>query len=189
MFGMGHWKDERGSNLLDTGAPFYDTYETADGRYVAIAAIEPQFYRQFRQRAGLLEDADLDRQLDRSTWPAMRAKLTALFRSRTQSQWCALFEGSDACIAPVLSLSDAPSYEHNQDRGAFVLVGGLLQPAPAPRYSHTPTAKPAPPPGMGRDSRAILHSLGYEAAQIEALLREQVVAADEPITTSPDPSA
>ena len=140
--GAGQWQDARGTNLLDTGAPFYDSYETADGKYVAIGALEAQFWRELRQRLGADGEALPADHMDRAGWPAIRATLDALFRTRTQRQWSELFEGSDACFAPVLSLADAPHHPHNRARGTFVTVDGVLQPAPAPRYSRTPLATP-----------------------------------------------
>jgi alpha-methylacyl-CoA racemase len=141
---MDDWRDERGVNLLDTGAPYYDTYETADGKYVAIGALEPQFYQALRERTGLAADPDFDRQADRANWPTLRRKLTNLFKSRTRDEWCEMMEGTNACLTPVLSMTEAPSHPHNRERGTFVEVAGVLQPAPAPRFSATP----APPPVM-----------------------------------------
>lgn len=142
---IGQWRDERGVNLLDTGAHFYDSYETADGKFVSIGSIEPQFYAQLRQVAGLAEDTDFDAQMDPRKWPALKEKLTALFKTRTRSQWCELMEGTDICFAPVLSLAEAKDHPHNVARQTFVDVGGLQQPAPVPRYSVTVSDPPKPP--------------------------------------------
>ena len=142
---IGHWKDERGVNLLDTGAHFYDSYQTADGKFVSIGSIEPQFYAQLRQIAGLVEDTDFDAQMDPRQWPALKDKLTALFKTKTRSQWCELMEGTDICFAPVLSLTEAKEHPHNVARETFVDVGGLMQPAPAPRYSVTVSDPPKRP--------------------------------------------
>lgn len=142
---IGHWKDERGVNLLDTGAHFYDSYETADGKFVSIGSIEPQFYAQLRQIAGLVDDTDFDAQMDPRQWPALKDKLTALFKTKTRSQWCELMEGTDICFAPVLSLTEAKEHPHNVARETFVDVGGLMQPAPAPRYSVTVSDPPKRP--------------------------------------------
>ena len=142
----GAWDDARGVNLLDTGAPFYDTYETADGRYVALGAIEPQFYARFRALAGIDQDPGFDAPEDRSRWPAQKRALATLFRTRSRDDWTALFEGSDACVAPVLTMSEAVAHPHNASRGAFLEVAGAIQPAPAPRYSRTPCDSPRPPP-------------------------------------------
>jgi alpha-methylacyl-CoA racemase len=134
---LGLWNDRRGTNLLDGGAPFYDAYETADGEYIAVGAIEPQFYAELLQRCGL--DADeLPAQNDRDAWPAMKERFTALFRTRTRAEWCELLEGTDACVSPVLSLDEARRHPHNAARGTFVEAFGVPQPAPAPRFSRTP---------------------------------------------------
>jgi len=128
------WTDARGTNILDGGAHFYDVYETADGLYVALGAIEPQFYALFRETLGLADDPAFDAQLDRAAWPALNQKLDALFRTRTRAEWCALMEGTDICFAPVLSMAEAPAHPHAVARGAFIERAGVVQPAPAPRY-------------------------------------------------------
>ena len=133
----GIWADERGVNLLDTGAHFYDTYETADGKWISIGSIEPQFYALLRELAGLADDPDFDAQMDRAAWGPLKAKLTALFLTRTRDEWCALMEMTDVCFAPVLSMAEAPAHPHNAARGTFIEAGGVMQPAPAPRYSVT----------------------------------------------------
>lgn len=139
---MGRWADKRGVNLLDTGAHFYDTYETADGRHVAIGSIEPQFYAELRRLTGLTDDGRFDAQMDPSAWPELKAELTKIFLTKTLDEWCALMEGTDVCFAPVLSMSEAPDHPHNQARQTFVEVDGVIQPAPAPRYSRTPNDPP-----------------------------------------------
>ena len=144
----GAWRDERGVNMLDTGAPFYDTYETSDGEYIAIGAIEPQFFDELRVRAGFQDDSDFDRRLDPQSWPQLKEKLTALFLRQTRAEWCALLEYTDVCFAPVLSMAEAPQHPHNAVRGTFIELDGVTQPAPAPRYSLTPCATPAPPRPM-----------------------------------------
>lgn len=149
------WRDERGVNLLDTGAHFYDTYATADGRHIALGAIEPQFYALFRRLAGLEADPDMDGQMDAARWPRLKEKLTALFATRTRNEWCRLLEGTDACFAPVLSMSEAPAHPHNRERGTFVELDGVMQAAPAPRYSLTPLEAPVlarPAPVLRKDS-------------------------------------
>jgi alpha-methylacyl-CoA racemase len=146
LLAAGLWSDRRGVNLLDGGAPFYSVYETADGRHLAVGALEAGFYAELLERVGL-DDADLPGQLDRDGWPVLRERLAALFRTRTRDQWCRLLEGTDACVAPVLSLAEAPAHPHNQVRNTFVEVGGVVQPAPAPRFSRTPCARPEPPVG------------------------------------------
>jgi alpha-methylacyl-CoA racemase len=144
MYGFaanGWWNTERGTNMLDGGAHFYDTYRCADGRHVAIGAIEPQFYATLRERCGLTDPA-FDAQMDPSAWPLLKKKLEALFATKTRDAWCALLEGSDACFAPVLDWDEAPLHAHNVARETFVTVDGVLQPAPAPRFSRTPASTP-----------------------------------------------
>ena len=142
---IGQWQDERGVNLLDTGAHFYDTYETADGKYISIGSIEPQFYAQLRRVANLEDDAEFDAQMNPKQWPGLKAKLTALFKTKSRSQWCDLMEGTDICFAPVLSLTEAKQHPHNIERQTFVDVEGMEQPAPAPRYSVTVSDPPKRP--------------------------------------------
>jgi alpha-methylacyl-CoA racemase len=166
---MGIWADERGVNMLDTGAHFYDTYECADGKYVSIGSIEPQFYALLRKLTGLDADPEFDAQMDRAAWGPLKAKLTALFRTKTRDEWCAIMETTDVCFAPVLSMAEAPAHPHNVARGTFVEVGGHLQPAPAPRYSATATAAPTAPPPTGADTDALLAGLGYDGGRIAAL--------------------
>jgi alpha-methylacyl-CoA racemase len=143
LLAAGLWSDRRGANLLDGAAPFYSVYETADGRHLAVGALEPRFWADLLERVGLAGE-DLPAQLDRSAWPTLRDRLAAVFRTRTRDDWCRLLEGTDACVAPVLSLLEAPTHPHNQARGTFVEVGGVTQPAPAPRFSRTPCALPTP---------------------------------------------
>lgn len=140
--GAGLWRDERGVNLLDTGAHFYDTYETADGGWISLGAIEPQFYARFRALTGLDQDTDFDAQMDARRWPVLKTKLEVLFKTRTRDEWCALLEEAGVCFAPVLSMAEAPHHPHNAARGTFVEAGGVVQPAPAPRYSRTPNDSP-----------------------------------------------
>jgi alpha-methylacyl-CoA racemase len=134
----GRWKDGRDSNLLDGGAHFYGTYQCKDGEFIALGAIEPQFYAELRELAGLT-DPGFDRQMDPKSWPAMKEKMTAIFQTKTRAEWCAIMEGTDACFAPVLSLSEAPDHPHMAERKIFVTHAGVRQPAPAPRFSRTPS--------------------------------------------------
>ncbi len=166
---QGIWRDQRGVNLLDTGAHFYDTYECADGKFVSIGAIEPQFYAELRRLAGLADDPAFDVQLDPRVWPALKDALTALFKTKSRDAWCEILEGSDACFAPVLSMAEAPAHPHNAARGTFASIGEAVQPMPAPRYSATPTAVPTPAGAAGADGAALLASLGYDAARIAGL--------------------
>jgi len=155
MHSTGDWLDCRASNLIDGGAHFYGVYETADGKFMSVGAIEPQFYAILLDRLGLAADADFADQLDRTKWPALRQRLAALFRLKSREEWCAIFEHSDACVAPVMTLEEAPSHPHLVARGTLVTLNGVIQPAPGPRYSETPLAHPrssvplgAPAPGM-----------------------------------------
>jgi alpha-methylacyl-CoA racemase len=172
---MGLWQDRRGVNLLDSGAHFYDTYETSDGKYIALGAIEPQFYAAFLQRAGLQDDVDFQNQLTAPEWPNLKAKLTAHFKTKPRDTWCALFEGSDACVSPVLDMEEAPGHPHVKARRNFVEVGGVVQPAPAPRYSRSCNDMPTPPSLPGADSAAILADWDVPADQVAALRSAGVI--------------
>lgn len=163
---MGRWSDQRGTNLLDTAAHFYDTYETSDGRYVSLGAIEPQFYAEFRRVAGLT-DAKWDKQMDPRSWAALKDELSALFLTRTRDEWVAMFAGHDICFAPVLGFDEAPAHPHNVAREAFVIADGVQQPAPAPRYSSSTTI--APRMAGTRDDAAVLCGLGFDDDEIAAL--------------------
>ncbi len=149
----GGWHDRRGANMLDGGAHFYRTYRCADGKHLSVGAIEPQFYALLRQIAGLV-DPTFDAQRDQGAWPDLHAKAAAIFATKTRDEWTTLLEGTDACVAPVLSLAEAPLHRHLQARGTFVEVDGVSQPAPAPRFSRTPSA--IQPSAVGRDVTAIL---------------------------------
>ena len=175
LLAAGAWQEGRGRNVLDGGAPFYDTYTTADGRFMAVGALEPKFYGELLARLGL-DEAGLPAQYDRSGWPELRARFTEAFAGRTQAQWVEAFEGSDACVAPVVSPRDAPAHPHNAARGTFVDVGGVVQPAPAPRFARTPCGPPTPPVRPGTDTRAVLASLGLTPAEITVLRDSGAVA-------------
>jgi alpha-methylacyl-CoA racemase len=171
VYGMrasGTWQDKRGSNLLDGGAPFYDTYATADGRYVAVGALEPQFYAALLHGLGLT-GAGLPEQHDRDGWPVLRQRFAAAFASRTRAEWEQVFAGTDACVAPVLNMAEAPAHPHAATRGAFTEIGGVTQPAPAPRFGRTAAAEPAAPPRPGQDTDAVLAGLGLTAADVADL--------------------
>ncbi|MEG1451694.1 CaiB/BaiF CoA transferase family protein [Brevundimonas sp.] len=141
----GFWQDERGSNILDTAAAFYDVYETADGKHIAIGAIEPQFYALMLHGTGLSDDPLFAIQMDIANWPAQKAALAARIRTKTRDEWAAIFDGLDACVTPVLNMTEALAAPHNRDRNTFITIDGVDQPAPAPRYSATPCATPVPP--------------------------------------------
>jgi alpha-methylacyl-CoA racemase len=142
MKAAGTWSSQRGDNLLDGAAPFYDTYACADGKFVAVGALEPKFFAQLCELCGL-DDAFRDAQMDRSRWPLMKLRLADVFRTRTRDEWCALLEGTDACFAPVLDWDEAPAHAHNQARGTFLTAHGVVQPAPAPRFSRSAPGVPA----------------------------------------------
>lgn len=171
----GWWSTARESNLLDGGAPFYTTYETSDGRHMAVGALEPQFYAVLLE--GLeLGSEELPPQMDRAGWPTIRAVFAERFRRRSRDEWERHFAGSDACVAPVLTMDEAPSHPHNRQRGSFIEVGGVSQPAPAPRFSATPPNTPTQPVGPGEHSWAILAELGYSLEQAGKLRESGVVA-------------
>ncbi|RKS69023.1 alpha-methylacyl-CoA racemase [Actinomadura pelletieri DSM 43383] len=168
----GLWEDRRGVNLLDTGAPWYDVYETSDGRHMAVGALEPRFYAEFLRLLGLA-DEDLPAQHDRAGWPALRARFAAVFRTRTRDEWTEIFVPSDACVTPVLSLTEAADHPWNTSRGVFPDLAGHRQPAPAPRFSRTPTRTDGVPALPGGQSRAILDDLGFP--DTETLLKDGTV--------------
>jgi alpha-methylacyl-CoA racemase len=172
---MGMFTDERGTNLLDTGAHFYETYETKDGRHVAIGSIEPQFYAELLKRTGLAGEA-LPRQSDREAWPAMKERLTAIFKSKTRDEWCELMEGTDVCFAPVLTMGEAYQHPHNVARRTFVEVAGKLQPAPAPRFSRTAPEIASPPAHAGQHTEAALRDWGLSPADLAALRNAKAIA-------------
>jgi alpha-methylacyl-CoA racemase len=176
MYGLrahGSWSAARGANLLDGGAPFYATYACADGRFIAIGAIEPQFYARLLALAGASDPA-FGRQWDSGDWPALKDRFAALFATRTRDAWCALLEGTDACFAPVLDMDEAPHHPHNAARRTFVDVDGVTQPAPAPRFSRTP-GRAASVSAPGQDGAAILAGWGWDDAAIAALRRDNIV--------------
>ncbi|MDP9073336.1 MAG: CoA transferase [Actinomycetota bacterium] len=169
---MGLWRDERGVNLLDTGAPFYEVYQTADGGHVAVGALEPRFYAELVRLSGLGDNDDqgpLPDQMDQAAWPAMKQRLAALFRTRSRSEWCRVFEGTDACVTPVLGLGEAATHPHNQSRANFEQVAGIVQPSPAPRFGRTPGAISRPPPQPGQHTDEVLADWGIGDADAERL--------------------
>ena len=170
MLAAKRWTEERGANILDTGAPWYDVYETQDGQYVSIGSIETKFYEELLVRLGLAGEP-LPKQHDRKGWPELRARFTQVFKSRTRAEWCAAFEGSDACFAPVLTFSEARRDPHNVARKSFVAVADVEQPAAAPRYSRTPAGVRRAPPERGEGGRAALADWGFSGAQIERLVQ------------------
>jgi alpha-methylacyl-CoA racemase len=171
----GGWRDERGVNLLDGGAPFYDTYPTADGKFVAVGALEPQFFAALLAGLGLT-DADLPAQMDIAGWPVLRQRFAEVFAQRTRDEWASVFAGTDACVAPVLSPGEAAGHPHNSARRVFADIGGVSQPQPAPRFARTGADQPVPPVRPGSDTDAVLGGLGLRQAEIAGLRDRGVVA-------------
>lgn len=171
MLAAGLWADRRQANLLDGGAPFYAVYETLDGRHMAVGALEPPFFDALVERLGV----DVPSQLDTSGWPAMRTAFTLEFAKKSQEEWVRLFDGTDACVYPVRSLEEAREDPHVRSRQTFIDVGGVSQPAPAPRFSTTPTKAPEPPPAAGDHTDDILAALGYSDLEIGKLRMDEVV--------------
>jgi alpha-methylacyl-CoA racemase len=166
--GAGMWKDERRSNLLDGGAHFYDTYQCADGKWISIGSIEPQFYALLLEKTGIT-DPQFANQMSRDEWPELKAKLAAVLAKKTQAEWCEIMDATDICFAPVLDLEEAPKHAHNVARETFVTIEGVVQPAPAPRFSATPGAIQGPPPKIGAHNDEALSQWGFSAAEIETL--------------------
>jgi len=174
MAAMGfHDPSKRGTNLLDTGAHFYEVYETADGKHLSVGAIEPQFYAELLARLAL-DPSTLPRQMDRASWPVLKQRFAETIKQRTQAEWIAIFEGSDTCVAPVLSIHEAPAHPHNAARTAFVEIAGIQQPAPAPRFSRSEPSVPSPPSHPGADTDAGLADWGLSDEEIRALRDEGV---------------
>jgi alpha-methylacyl-CoA racemase len=171
MMAMGAWTDERGVNLLDTGAHFYEVYECADGKFLSVGAIEPQFYAELLTRTGLSDDPDFAKQNDRSMWPALKERLAVVIRAKTRDEWAEIFDGTDACVAPVLSLGEATTHSHTVARSTFVENDGVMQPAPAPRFSRTPGTIQRPPSHPGQHTDEVLAEWGVADADRLASLR------------------
>jgi alpha-methylacyl-CoA racemase len=165
----GIWNDGRGSNMLDTGAPFYEVYETSDGKWMAIGGIEAKFYAELLEGMGLTGDATLPPQMSRDEWPAMKQRFAEIFKTKTRDEWTAIYDGTDACVAPVLSPWEAHLHPHNQARNTFVEVEGVIQPGPAPRFSRTPSAVSKPPSLAGADTVTGLLEWGIEESTIAKL--------------------
>jgi len=176
MWSEGIWREARGTNMLDSGAPWYDVYETKDGKWVSIGSIEKRFYADLLRRLGLAREA-LPDQHDRNGWPLLRARFTEIFKSKTRSEWEHVFDGSDACFAPVLAISEVTKHPHNALRATFATRDGVQQPAPAPRFSRTTPELPAAPREAGSDTREILAAAGMSAADIERLEADGIVGA------------
>lgn len=176
MAGSGAFREQRGSNLLDGAAHFYDTYECADGKHICIGSIEPQFYALLLEKTGV-DKAQFAPQMDASQWPALKAELTRVFRTKTQAAWCELMEGTDVCFAPVLSIWEAPHHPHNKARSTFVDVDGMMQPAPSPRFSRTAPAIAHSAHAPGQDSERVLANCGFSPTEIADLKSRGVIPA------------
>ncbi len=168
MAAAGMWSEERGTNLLDTGAHFYDTFETRDGKYISIGSIEPQFYAELLEKLEL-GDEDLPPQMDKAGWAGLKERFEGLFKAKTRAEWCEIMEGSDVCFAPVLSMSEVADHPHIQFRKTFVEAHGLVQPAPSPRFSRTVPALDLPPAHAGQHSDEVLESFGFGTDEIAKL--------------------
>ena len=176
MKAMGVWNSERGSNMLDTGAHFYDAYETSDGKYISIGSIEPQFYALLLERSGFGEGEELPHPMDQSQWPVLKEKMVDMFKTRTRTEWCEIMEGTDICFAPVLSMDEAPDHPHMRHRETFVEVAGVTQPAPAPRFSRTEPVITRPPSFEGQHTEEVLESFGFSVDQIASLRAGNAIA-------------
>ena len=176
LYGDGLWQDERGVNLLDSGAHFYDTYETRDGKFISIGSIEPKFYALLLQHTDLEDDPDFKAQRDVSKWPALSEKLTAIFKMKTRDEWCEIIEMTDTCFAPVLSMAEAPNHPHNVARETFITVDGTVQPAPSPRMSATPAGIPVKGPQAGQDTDDILMSLGHNLGALKEMRASGIIS-------------
>ena len=174
MIGHG-FKDQRGSNMLDGGAHFYNTYQTKDDKYVCVGAIEPQFYAELVEKAGV-DASKFGPQMDAAQWPDFKEELAAVFKTKTRDEWCEVMEGSDVCFAPVLSVLEAPEHPHNKHRGTFVEVDGVAQPSPSPRFSRTAAQVSHAARKPGEDTRAVLSEVGLTTEEIDALQEQGVVA-------------
>ncbi|KRB93494.1 CaiB/BaiF CoA transferase family protein [Noviherbaspirillum sp. Root189] len=170
----GEWVNQRQSNMLDGGAHFYGCYACADGKFVSVGAIEPQFYQLLLELCGI-KDNDFLQQWEREQWPLLRAKLASIIAGKTREQWCALLEGTDVCFAPVLDFLEAPDYPHNKERGSFIETDGIVHPAPAPRFSRTP-GQALPIPKNGQHTEELLIELGMSEADIQTFRERGVIA-------------
>ncbi len=176
MKAMGFWEPERGTNMLDTGAPFYDVYETSDGKFVSIGSIEPQFYAELLRLSGLGELDDFPNQMDRAKWPAMKITVEQLFKTKTRDEWCELMEHTDVCFAPVLTMEEATAHPHNVERGTFTEVGGVTQQSPAPRFSRTEAQIQGPASHPGQHTDQVLSDFGFDGAEVAKLRETGAVA-------------
>jgi alpha-methylacyl-CoA racemase len=171
---LGVWKEQHGTNVLDTGAPFYDTYETKDGKFVSVGSIEPQFYELLLEKTGLKGES-LPAQMDRKAWAQLKSRMEHIFRTKTRDEWCAIMEGTDICFAPVLTMKEASQHPHAKARGAYVDVSGFPQPAAAPRFSRTKEGIKGPAAKRGQHTDEILGEKGFSAKEIGELKAAGIV--------------
>ena len=176
MRALGVWNDERGTNLLDTGSHFYDVYECADERYISIGSIEPQFYAELMRLTELDGDDDFAAQMTRSSWPELKERISAVFKTRTRDEWCEIMDATDVCFAPVLTLAEAPQHPHNQHREVFTKLAGVVQPNPSPRFSRTEPTIQSPPAHPGQHTDEVLRSVGFDPDDIVKLRDTGAVA-------------
>ena len=176
MRALGLWNDERGTNLLDTGSHFYDVYECADERYISIGSIEPQFYAELMRLTELDGDDDFAAQMTRSSWPELKERISAVFKTRTRDEWCEIMDATDVCFAPVLTLAEAPQHPHNQHREVFTKLAGVVQPNPSPRLSRTEATIQSPPAHPGQHTDEVLRSVGFDPDDIVKLRDTGAVA-------------
>jgi alpha-methylacyl-CoA racemase len=178
MRGIGLFDEHhRGTNLLDTGAHFYDVYECADGKYISVGSIEPKFYAELLRLTGLDDDPEFVKQMDKAAWPHLKQRLSEVFASKSRDEWCAVMEATDVCFAPVLTMSEAAEHPHNVERGTFVEIAGAMQPAPAPRFSRSAAEVTMPPAHAGQHSVDILRDWGFDEGRIDALVASGAVVA------------
>jgi alpha-methylacyl-CoA racemase len=175
LHAQGLWGNEREANFLDGGSHWYRSYECADGKYISIAALEPGFYKLLIDKLGLIDEPAFADQHDRRRWQQSKQRFGEIFKTRTRDEWCDVLEGTDVCFAPVLNFAEAPKHPHNKARKSFMSVAGVTQPAPAPRFSATPSEVSAPPPEIGEHAEAILGLAGYSQSEIAALREQQVI--------------
>jgi alpha-methylacyl-CoA racemase len=175
LFQSGNWTLNRQDNFLDGAAYWYDTYECADGKYVSIGSIEPEFHALLLEKLGLEDDPDFAQQYKKDRWPELKARFVDIFKTKTRDEWCALLEGSDVCFAPVLDFAEAPRHPHNRARGVFTKVAGVTQPAPAPRFSETPSEIGSAPPESGEHTAEILAAAGYSEQELGRLRAMNII--------------
>lgn len=178
MYGMaavGDYSHKRQDNILDGGAPFYRCYKTKDGKFISVASIEAKFYDLLLEKTGLSREGNLPDQLDKSKWPEMHERFERIFKSKTQTEWCDIMEGSDVCFAPVLTFNEAPHHPHNKARGTFVDIDGISQPNPAPRFSRTPGSIKGAAPDYGQNTREGLVEWGFQEKEVRELIEHNVV--------------